>query len=283
MVTKSINIWYYLSMDTQIFTRDGKYLMLAFDHRGSYEKMIDPFSKEAAIEIKRQIMDAVYDQMTGVLFDLDYGYPAYLQLNKTDIKPFLLPVEKSGYTDEAGERLTEIAYTAKELKQKGAAGIKILVYFNPSYKTALKQLATTKKVVEECKKENMPIFLEIVNYDNENDSNKVVRSLERFLNNGIYPDVYKLEYPGSLENAQKVTELLKPKNIPWIILTRGANFNTFVQQLEISAEGGCVGFLAGRSLWQEGPGLKTQEQKDKFFKETLPNRFKQITDIVNKY
>ena len=269
-------------MDTKIFTKNGKYLMLAFDHRGSYKKMINPYSEEKAIDIKKQIIKSVYDQMTGVLIDLDYGFPAYAQIKKAETKPFLLPVEKSGYIDKSGERLTEIGYTVKELKKLGAAGVKILVYFNPSYKTALKQLETTKRMVEEAKKENMPFFLEIVNYDNDNDSRRVVRSLERFLSNRIYPDVYKLEYPGSIENAKIVTELLKEKGIPWIILTRGTSFNKFVQQLELSVEAGCVGFLAGRSLWQEGPKLKTKEEKDKFFKETLPLRFKLISDIVLK-
>lgn len=267
-------------MDTQIFTKDGKYLMLAFDHRGSYAKMFNPFSNEIAIQTKKDIIEAVYDQMTGALIDLDYGYPAYAQINKTEIKPFLLPIEKSGYTDEAGERVSELEFSARELKEKGAAGIKMLIYFNPSYKTAIKQLNTVKRALEDARSVRMPFFLEIVNYDNDSDSNKVVRSLERFLNNGIYPDVYKLEFPGSIENAKRVTELLKPKNIPWIILTRGASFDNFVQQLEMSVEGGCDGFLAGRSLWKEGPGLKTQEQKDKFYKETLPNRFKKISDIV---
>jgi len=267
-------------MDTSIFTKNGKYLMLAFDHRGSFKKMIEPYSKEKSIETKKQIIESVYDQMSGVLIDLDYGFPAYAQINKDEIKPFLLPVEKSGYTDEAGERVTEIEYSVKELKKLGAAGIKLLLYFNPSYKTALKQLGIAKKIQEEAKKENMPYFLEIVNYDNDNDSNRVVRSLERFLNHEVYPDVYKLEYPGNLENAKKVTSLLKSKNIPWIILTRGADFTTFDHQLKTSIEGGCVGFLAGRSLWQEGPRLKTKEKQDKFYKEILPKRFKLISDIV---
>jgi len=267
-------------MDTQIFTKDSKYLMLAFDHRGSYAKMIDPFSKEAAIDIKKQIIEAVYDQMSGVLIDLDYGFPAYTQIVRSEIKPFLLPVEKSGYREENGERITEISHTAKELKQLGATGVKLLVYFNPGYKSALKQLAITKKVMEEAREAGMPFFLEIVNYDNDSDSGRVVRSLERFLNHGIYPDVYKLEYPGSVENAQRITQLLESRKIPWIILTRGTDFNNFVHQLEISVQAGCSGFLAGRSIWQEGPKLKTQEKKDKFFKEILPGRFKLISDIV---
>ena len=78
-------------MDTQIFTKNRKYLMLAFDHRDSFKKMIDPFSVDTAIEIKKNIIESVYDQMSGVLIDLDYGYPAYLQINKPEVKPFLLP------------------------------------------------------------------------------------------------------------------------------------------------------------------------------------------------
>lgn len=267
-------------MDTKIFTKDNKYLMLAFDHRGSFAKMFNPFSNEIAIQTKKDIIESVYNQMTGALIDLDYGYPAYAQINNPEVKPFLLPIEKSGYIDEAGERVTQLEFSAKELKDKGAAGIKMLVYFNPSYKSAIKQLNITKKALEDAKSAGIPFFLEIVNYDNDNDSSRVVRSLERFLNNGIYPDVYKLEFPGSIENAKRVTELLKPKNIPWIILTRGTSFDNFVQQLEMSVEGGCEGFLAGRSLWQEGPTLKTPEQKEKFYKETLPNRFKKISEIV---
>jgi len=267
-------------MNTQIFTNNGKFLMLAFDHRGSFKKMINDYTEEKAIETKKQIIEAVYNQMSGSLIDLDYGFPAYVKINTTNPKPFLLPIENSGYIGEAGERVTEIGYTAKELKEKGAAGIKILVYFNADKQTASKQLETTKKVLEECRKENLPLFLEIVNYDNDTDPYRVVKSLKAFLDAGIYPEVYKLEYPGSLENAIEVTSLLKDKNIPWIQLTRGTSFEEFAKQLEISHQAGCVGFLAGRSLWQEATKLITQEEKNMFYKNILPNRFKIVSDII---
>lgn len=267
-------------MNTQIFTTNGKYLMLAFDHRGSFKKMISDYSIEKAVQMKKEIIEAVYPQMSGSLIDLDYGFPAYVQINTNNPKPFLLPIENSGYTGEAGERITEIGYTVKELKEKGAAGIKILVYFNADKKTAKTQLDTTKRVLEECKTENMPLFLEIVNYDNDNDPHRVVKSLKAFMDAGIYPEVYKLEYPGSLENAIEVTNILKDKNIPWIQLTRGTSFEEFAKQLQISHQAGCIGFLAGRSLWQEAPRLLTQEEKDMFYKNILPNRFKTVSDII---
>lgn len=270
-------------MNNQTFSKNNKFLMLALDHRESFKKLINPFSLKLAIELKSQIIEAVYDQMTGVLVDLEYGYSAYIKLNKPQVKPFLLPLEKSGYTDQSGERITEIAHSVKELKDFGATGVKLLVYFNPSYKTAINQMQTAKKVADECKKLNMPFFLEIVNYENENDDYKVIRSLERFLKNKIYPDVFKLEYPGSLENAKKITQLLNELNIPWILLTRGSIFDNFENQLEISMQAGCSGFLAGRGLWQELPTIKDEKLKLLFLNQTLPQRFKKLVDIVNKY
>lgn len=272
-----------MNSNTKIFTQNDKFLMLAFDHRGSFAKMINPYSKELAIETKRKIIQAVYDQMSGSLIDLDYGFPAYIDLlknTKNNPKPFLLPIENSGYIGEAKERITELGYTAKQLKEYGAAGIKILVYFNKDKQTALKQIETTKNALEDAKKENLPFFLEIVNYDNENNPNRVVDSLRAFIENGIYPDVYKLEYPGSFENAKEVTNLLRSKNIPWIQLTRGTSFDEFAKQLEISVSAGCVGFLAGRSLWQEGPKLTKQEDLDNFYNTVLPSRFRIISNIV---
>src|SRR3989338_6430233 len=101
----------------------GKYLMLALDHRASFLKLISPdepttVSAERAVALKREIIQSVIDQTSGVLLDLDYGFPAYQGF----AKPFLLPLEKSGYTDQAGERLTELGYQPQELKEQGAAG-----------------------------------------------------------------------------------------------------------------------------------------------------------------
>jgi len=39
--------------------------------------------------------------------------------------------------------------------------------------------------------------------------------------------------------------------IPWILLSRGADYTLFKEQLLIASDNGCWGFLAGRSLWQD--------------------------------
>ncbi len=141
-------------MNINQFTRDGKFLMLAFDHRDSFRKMINSSNPNDidinyAIDLKREIISAVYNQFSSLLIDCDFGYKAYLKMNLEDPKPFLLPIEKSGYKDEVEERITEIEYSAKKLKDMGASGIKLLIYFNPNLQSSKKQLETAKKVLEE--------------------------------------------------------------------------------------------------------------------------------------
>jgi tagatose-1,6-bisphosphate aldolase len=266
-------------MSTDIFTQNGKFLMLAFDHRGSFKKSLKTEDPKVLISAKKDIIDASFDHISSLLIDQDYGFPAYSQLNYEKPKPFVMPMEESGYEDVGGERLTTLKYTAKEIKKSGAAGTILLVYFSLESETAQKQIETTKKAVQDSQETGLPMFLEIVTYGK--GEGKVAESLQVFLDNGIKPDVYKLEYPGSGEEAKRVTELLQPLDIPWILLTRGAEYEKFKDQLETCVEAGCVGFLAGRGVWQEYLDLLDKpEEKEKFLKETIPQRFEEIKRIV---
>lgn len=283
-------------MNLSQFQKNSKYLMLALDHRGSFKKLMNPQNPDSveayqAIDLKKQIINSVKDQMSGILIDTDFGLAAY---DKS--KPFLLPIEKSGYKDEGGERITEIVYSVEQLKNWGASGAKLLIYFNPYLDSYKLQLETAKKVIEECRQNDFPVFLEVVTYkqslpasfpsagekDHELTLDErpkyVLDSLQMFLNTGVIPDVFKLEYPGNKEACLKITELLN--KIPWIILTRGVTFDEFVPQCKEAAESGCVGFLAGRALWQEVCTMGAQD-KQEFLKETLPERFKTISELFN--
>ncbi len=158
----------------------------------------------------------------------------------------------------------------------GAAGVKLLVYFNPNVHSAFIQLETAKRVLNDAHTQNMPLFLEIVTYNATSDD-IVVKSVEMFLKNGIKPDVFKLEYPKSEDNCKKVTQMLG--ETPWILLTRGETFETFTQQLQIAVKNGCRGFLAGRGLWQDIFKL-SEAEKDTFLQETLPKRFDIIANLA---
>lgn len=261
------------------FTKDGKFLMLAFDHRGSFKKLMNPedpksVSNEQAIELKRDVISTLDGQFSGLLVDIDTGLPAY----ESKTAPYLLPLEASGYVEDGGDRITKIEKKAAEIKELGAKGAKVLFYINPGADTLGKQLDTAKQVVEDCQSAGLPLFLEIRVYPENLTSAEMVEgalsSMQKF---GITPDVWKLEYPGSLEACQKLTEMCG--DTPWILLTAGVGFDQFVDQLKDAAKAGAQGFLAGRAVWQEAAKLEG-EAKTEFLKETLPERFKTISDIV---
>ncbi|MBW6442105.1 DUF2090 domain-containing protein [Patescibacteria group bacterium] len=267
-------------MDSQIFTENGRYLMFAFDHRESFKKFInsedpDKVTEEEAFTQKRLLIDSVKDKFSGILIDPEYGLKAYQSLDVN--KPYLLPIEKSGSVPVNGEKTNVLERNANDIKNMGASGVKILIYFNPDLDTARQQLNTSKQALEDSHNNSLPFFLEIVTYD-MGDETRVLRSIQNFLDNHIVPDVFKIEFPGSDYLCQRVTSVLGAT--PWIMLTRAANYALFKEQLKIACENGCRGFLAGRSLWQEYFDTNDATQRLVFLDITLPSRFDEIRDIV---
>ena len=295
-------------MNLNQFTANGKFLMLALDHRGSIKKLINPenpdsVSDEQVISLKNEIIEALRDQFSALLIDETWGFEACHEI--CQYKPFLLPVEKSGYMQDREQKVTELEYSVKQLMDMGASGAKLLVYFNPNVESAEKQIETTRKVMEECKENDFPFFLEIVTYtpsENTSDTpgvsangssephtgseqdisggNLVIESVKKFIDSDVVPDVWKLEYPGSVEQSREITNLVG--STPWILLTGGHDFETFKSNLGNAVKAEASGFLAGRALWQEVCKLDGEE-KEKFLNETLPERFKTIAEIATKF
>ncbi len=263
----------------------NKYLMLALDHRDGFRKIINPdnpsiVSREVAIEYKRLILNSLKDKFSACLIDEDYGLPAYKLITPPLTIPYLLPIENTGYKDVDGERVTIIEKAADYLKELGASAVKLLVYFCPCSKSSSLQIQTALKVIEDSHNAGLPIFLEIVTYNSESED-RVFESVKEFMGKGAIPDVFKIEFPGSEKQCRNITDLLG--DIPWILLTRGASYSMFYDQLEVASKNGCQGFLAGRSLWQELLNIKDEKEKEIFLKETLPRRFDEIKEIVNSY
>lgn len=258
-------------MDLSKFQKNNKFLMLALDHRGSFKKLMNPSSPDAVsdeqiIQLKNEIIDSVKDQFSALLIDEAWGLEACHEV--CQIKPYLLPLEKSSHSG-----ITELEYSALQIKNLGATGAKLLIDFNPDSDNANRQLEVARKVMEDCRAIDFPYFLEIVT----DSADLVLQSVKMFLDFGVKPDVWKLEYPGSVEACQELTKLVGETS--WILLTGGQTFEEFKPELEIASQNGCTGFLAGRALWQEVCQLQGLE-KQKFLKETLPERFKILSEIV---
>ena len=260
-------------MNPKIFTQNNNFFMLALDHRGSFEKLAGTTDEKILINHKLEIINSLIYQFSGILIDRNYGFKAYTLLNKDILKPFLLPIEKSGYKESGDGRLNELDTSAGEIRDLGGSGVKLLIYFNKKDKNSKKQIELAKVVNEQCKQENIPFFLEIVNYIENKD---ILDTVSIFKQEGINPSVFKLEYPGNAKNCLDLTNMLE--DTPWILLSQGVTFKEFYNQNFIAAQNGCMGFLAGRSLWQDIFELEA-DKKSEFLSVELPNRFKKLKDL----
>lgn len=261
-----------------VFQKGKVFPMLAFDHRGSFVKLLtgtgEEPSRDFIIKIKRDILQALVPYISGTLIDEDYGLPALQSMHS--LVPYLLPLEKTGYTDKQGERITEILTTPKQLIEKGAQGAKLLLYTNHNVSSWNAQIKTAKNQAYLCKEANLPFFLEFVLYEMDTiKPGTVYETVEKAIQDGVTCDVWKLPYPGNELECQKITALVG--NTPWIVLTGGTTFGQFEKQYHIAKKAGCSGFLAGRALWQEVGELWRDEVKYRdFLQNELPNRFKKL-------
>lgn len=94
---------------------------------------------------------------------------------------------------------------------------------------------------------------------------------------GIRPAVFKLEYPGDADSCRRITELLG--ETPWVLLSRGKDFEVFKEELKVAVANGAAGFLAGRTLWQEVTTLRGTD-RECFLTQTLPIRFRELVDMA---
>jgi tagatose-1,6-bisphosphate aldolase len=269
-------------MDTTIFQEKQAFPLLALDHRTSLKETLYPDNPDQASvselqQVKSDILHALAGTYNGILLDSEYGLPVY----DTDIAPYLLRIGTTEYsTTEEGEeqRTTVQKMPVADLRQRGAQGVKLLMYFNPYGSNTTTELETAKSILEESHQENLPFFLEIMTYGAHNPlSEQIMDALDLFNEYGITPDVWKLEYPGDALSCQLITNRVQPT--PWILLTHGMSYPTFQENLRTAMEEGCRGFLAGRSIWQE-IGKKSGEERERFLHTTARERFEDIRHIA---
>jgi tagatose 1,6-diphosphate aldolase len=270
-------------MTTEIFKNHQAFLMLALDHRNSLHHMLnakkpEEVSQAAIVNFKKEVIESLANQFSGILLDPTFGLKAYQQVSKGVEKPYLLSIEKSGYQNNKTGPQTELAFTGEELKKLGASGIKLLLPIDIPKPSLAHQLKIAKKAFQESQKVNLPLFLEII-IPLKVKKESILDILKIFLKENIHPAVFKLEYPGNAFACRKIKRIIDP--IPWILLTRGKKFKTFRSELEEAIKQGAAGFLAGRALWQEGVNLKGVRRQE-FFSKTLPRRFDVLSQIVLK-
>jgi myo-inositol catabolism protein IolC len=263
---------------------DGKLYILAFDHRGSFQKKMFGIEGDPTDEETRTIADAkhlIYEGMVkateassvppetmGVLVDEQFGGDIPSQAKQAGLK-LAMPVEKSGqdefdfdYGAQFGEHISSF----------DPAFSKVLVRYNPDgdaemnrrQSERLKELgdwlhANDRKFLFELLVPAEDAQLESVGgdtdrYDAELRPELMRRAIADLQDFGIEVDIWKIEGVDERSDAEMLAKQTRSgpgrENVVCVLLGRGASDDKVDQWLRAAAPvEGFVGFAIGRSIW----------------------------------
>lgn len=261
---------------------DGKLFILAFDHRGSFQKKMFGIPGDPTPEEEATIADAKSVIFDGFAVALEQGAPAdaagilvdeqfgadLVRTAKKNGWLVAMPVEKSGidyfefeYGDDFGAHITEFDPVFS----------KILVRYNPEGNaednarsvTGLTKLsdwlhANDRKFLFELLVPAEPHQLEQVDgsedrYDTELRPALMKGAIDALLAAGVEPDIWKIEGIDRREDCEMIAATTRAggrDGVTCIVLGRGANDDKVDHWLRTGAGvPGYAGFAIGRSIW----------------------------------
>ena len=262
---------------------DGKLYILAFDHRGSFQKKMfgiegdpTPEETERIADAKRLIFEGmelavergVDPHATGVLVDEQFGSDIPKRANEEGLV-LSMPVEKSGQDE------FDFQYGAEfgdHIKRYDVDFAKVLVRYNPDgdeemnrrQLDRLKELAdwlhaNDGKFLFELLVPAEPAQLESVGgdtdrYDAELRPELMRRAIENAQAYGIEVDVWKIEGVDTREDCEMLATQARTgagrEGVVCVLLGRGASDEKVEHWLKQAAPvEGFIGFAIGRSIW----------------------------------
>lgn len=266
-----------------LLTPSGKLTIAAIDHRGGLKKVMHPDNPEGTSEVelrawKKLMVELYQDRVSGLLIDPIYGEEL---INRNALCGWLMSLEQTGYRGGQQARVTELIpnWSVKRIKQCGAAGVKLLLYYDPD-NTALahKQKELARRIGEECEREGMVYLLEPLSYRVEGQREREVLNIVRDLAE-LPVDIWKFEYPGSAWACEQITSQVKS---PWVLLSAGADYENYKQQLETACQAGASGMAVGRAAWQE-MGKYEGSKREEFLRNVAVERIEELGRVVEQY
>jgi tagatose 1,6-diphosphate aldolase len=279
-------------------SHEGIFTMCALDHRGSLKKMLKPehpdsVSYQEMVEFKLDLCEAIAPKVSAILLDPIYGAPPALARG---VLPgecgLLVSLEETGYAGSPDDRITHLlpGFGVEKVKKMGASAAKLLLYFRPDRPSSSRQLDTVKMLAGEAQRWDIPLLVEPVSYPVKGEDYAHLRS-ELIIHiaqamSFLPIDVLKLEFPSDLADEGKARELCRRLNssssLPWVVLSGGVDFPTFLREVEIACLEGASGFLGGRALWQEATHLSSRKERQDFFHTTVRERMAKLTEVASR-
>ncbi len=261
---------------------DEKLYILAFDHRGSFQKKFFGIEGEPDAEQTAMIADAKHlifegivravdagadPEVTGVLVDEQFGSTVPTEAREHGLK-LAMPAERSGqnmfdfqYGDDFGAHIEsfDLDFT------------KVLVRYNPDGDGPenREQLGKLKRLSDWLKQHERKFLFELLvpaepaqleavggdsdRYDAELRPELMRRAIAELQDGGIEVDIWKIEGVDERADCEMLVAQARSggrEDVVCVVLGRGANNAKVDQWLGAAAPvDGFVGFAIGRSIW----------------------------------
>jgi myo-inositol catabolism protein IolC len=262
---------------------DGKLYILAFDHRGSFQKKMfgiagdpTPEQTETIANAKRLIFEGMLEAVsrgaqpgaTGVLVDEQFGSDIPSRAREHGLR-LAMPVEKSGQDEfdfEYGEQF------GSHIERFDPDFAKVLVRYNPEGDPDMnrRQLRRLRQLADWLHARERRFLFELLvpatddqlssvggdsdRYDSELRPELMRRAIETIQDEGTEVDVWKIEGVNEREDAAMLAEQTRSgdgrEGVVCVLLGRGASTEQVERWLQVAAPvEGFIGFAIGRSIW----------------------------------
>jgi myo-inositol catabolism protein IolC len=292
---------------------DGDLYILACDHRGSFQKKMfgigsTPNAEERAriTAAKAAIFEGLRTALArgtlpkgaGILIDEEFGGEIARQAKALGVV-LAMPCEKSGqdefdfdFGDEFGAHIERFDPSFS----------KVLVRYNPAGDTGMNQRQTVrlKRLGEWLHARNRKFLFELLvpatkdqlatvggdedRYDREVRPGLVMQTIERLQNDGVEPDVWKIEGLDDRANCQRVAETARRggrDKVICVVLGRGASRERVEHWLRAgSGVPGYRGFAIGRTIWWDAvAGFKDGKLDSSAAAQIIANNYQRAIDV----
>ena len=256
----------------------GTFDIVAVDHRGPLRRSLGKESPEgkkieALTSLKRDIVRHLAPATSAVLLDPETAAGQCVADGSMPGGTGLIVALDTGSTGDSLNRTTGLVenWSVEKTVRMGASGVKMLLYYNPHAPQAGERESLVRNVARDCEQYDIPFFLEPLSYACD-DQNKalppeerrqvVIETARRLVPLGV--DVLKAEFPVdvSAEPDENIwldacRELTDASEVPWVLLSAGVSYETFVKQVRVACQAGASGVMAGRAVWKEAVTLDT--------------------------
>jgi myo-inositol catabolism protein IolC len=271
--------------------------ILAFDHRGSFQKKLMGIAGEPTAEETARISDAktvIFEGFqraveegaprdgAGLLVDEQFGANIARQA-KAEGYLLAMPVEKSGQDEFDFEYGSD--YRA-HIEAFDPTFTKVLVRYNTEGDAGMnrRQAGRLKELSDWLHQRGRKFLFELLvaaephqleraggdadRYDREVRPGLMVESIRELQDSGVEPDIWKIEGIDQREDCLRISEAVRRDGrdqVACVVLGRGANEAAVIHWLRQGAGApGYIGFAIGRTIWWEPlkSYLATETERD---------------------